>query len=285
MDYCRQMQEQYTRLLNYIDMRNDLIPDFFIERLQRTIDDLEGSVKFVLPEGGLFIEDMNLKGLDGGYLILNLPFETIALEYSHPDGDSPKRIIVASEAGDSLVIGRGFWSIEENMWVIPGRVAINKSNYVSMEVKDEKGWPAIGIIDLRPPEDNEIPLVTFLSEAAGDVFVLLSFLNALSCSNVEYRSVPKLAAKSSKWTALPENEYHELVIKLNHNPDGKDKTIRFGGHRSPREHLRRGHIRNLSSGTRIWINSTIVGKNNEGGRIEKSYRIKSSSNKASKESK
>jgi hypothetical protein len=37
-------------------------------------------------------------------------------------------------------------------------------------------------------------------------------------------------------------------------------------HRSPREHLRRGHIRIYQSGRRIWVNSTLVNAG-VGGRI------------------
>ena len=39
-----------------------------------------------------------------------------------------------------------------------------------------------------------------------------------------------------------------------------------------RQHLRRGHVRNLSDGRRIWVNSCVVG-NPEKGRIEKGYRV------------
>jgi hypothetical protein len=46
-----------------------------------------------------------------------------------------------------------------------------------------------------------------------------------------------------------------------------------GTHRSPRQHLRRGHIRNLQSGKKVWVNATVVGSR-DNGVINKAYGIK-----------
>ena len=51
----------------------------------------------------------------------------------------------------------------------------------------------------------------------------------------------------------------------------KALAIRTGTHESPRQHLRRGHIRRLESGN-IWVNACVVG-NSEKGVIKKSYNV------------
>ena len=59
-----------------------------------------------------------------------------------------------------------------------------------------------------------------------------------------------------------------LTIK----PSVRSSSAEKGGsHTSPRQHLRRGHIRRLDSGN-IWVNSCVVGSA-EKGRIDKSYRV------------
>lgn len=42
---------------------------------------------------------------------------------------------------------------------------------------------------------------------------------------------------------------------------------------SPREHLRRGHIRRLEDGRKFWINAAVVAAGN-GGKIHKDYGIR-----------
>lgn len=97
--------------------------------------------------------------------------------------------------------------------------------------------------------------------------VVLGFLNALACSNVtiERGPAPKQGAKLKN--SLPFDAYHTLVLR---GPESASGNTGLGGHRSPREHLRRGHIRRLESGNKVWVNATVV---NAGapGKILKDY--------------
>jgi hypothetical protein len=79
--------------------------------------------------------------------------------------------------------------------------------------------------------------------------------------------VRKLNKGAAKRGALPFDEYRVLVV----NAPGKEGAAQEHSagamtHRSPREHLRRGHIRIYQSGRRIWVNSTLVNAG-VGGRI------------------
>lgn len=104
----------------------------------------------------------------------------------------------------------------------------------------------------------------------GGASVLLGFLNAISCSNVEIlrSDPPKIKAKLRK--ALPFDSYHLLTIDVRSQAGGEASI--GGSHRSPREHLRRGHIRRYESGLRVWVNATVVNPG-VGGKVHKDYRV------------
>lgn len=70
----------------------------------------EESQKFILPKGGFLLEDKNLKGLDDNGR-LNLPFDSIALEYESAetnlgprDQPSTKRIVFAKQAEQGVTV-------------------------------------------------------------------------------------------------------------------------------------------------------------------------------------
>lgn len=114
----------------------------------------------------------------------------------------------------------------------------------------------------------------------GPVIALLEFLEALTCSNVSSEPVKKVTESSNrvrKKFGLPP-EYETRVLTIHVPGKGSEKS---GGqfnytHRSPREHLRRGHIRKYQSGKNIWINSCVVGAK-DNGTIAKSYKVVHSS--------
>jgi hypothetical protein len=126
-----------------------------------------------------------------------------------------------------------------------------------------------GLPDVRPM-DAECPTEL----AVEPVVALLSLLNALACSNVRIeRSEPRMRRKKSA-SALPFDTYHVLTV----GPPGTGPHGSLtGGHRSPREHLRRGHIRRLEDGRRIWVNATVVAAGRGAGVVTKDYAVKPSS--------
>ena len=116
--------------------------------------------------------------------------------------------------------------------------------------------------------DDECPLELAEEPAAA----LLSMLNALGCSNVHIeRSESKNSGKKIK-AALPFDAYHVLTIDV----PGRhgERTGAGGDHRSPREHLRRGHIRRLADGRRIWVNATVVSVGRGAGVVTKDYTVR-----------
>lgn len=111
----------------------------------------------------------------------------------------------------------------------------------------------------------------------ADVFVKMMFAHALNffyilgCANVEVVDIPaprKLNQKREKSGRYPLLEYKTLALKL----DAKhtSRPAAGGTHASPRVHLRRGHVRQLESGRRIWVQACVVGAKE--GVIVKDYR-------------
>lgn len=214
------------------------------------------AVKFLLPDPSVAgLLDPDLRALDG--LSLRLPFEAVLIETQFPVGDAGRGIILATEhKGAIRVTGCG-------------------------SPRGMKGWTSpAGVIEIDPADwkpDNGAPGVKYRLVSGSYPGQLASYvidlLVALSCCNVQTQALPidpKLAKAASKRGALPFDTYHVLTIKPS-NPKGP--AVRAHDHRSPREHLRRGHVRRLEDGRRLWVNATVV---NPGacGTVFKSYAVK-----------
>jgi hypothetical protein len=111
-------------------------------------------------------------------------------------------------------------------------------------------------------------------DIADEITVVLELCEALACSNVTIDTIQtenkKVNIKRVERGKLPLYETKVLSIEV---PQTYEKTgIGIQDRRSPRQHLRRGHVRILQSGKRIWINSCVVG-DKEKGRIDKEYRV------------
>jgi hypothetical protein len=71
---------------------------------------------------------------------------------------------------------------------------------------------------------------------------------------------------------LPFDSYRFLTVLVGKKPNSDNSNVTtLGTDRStPREHLRRGHVRKYSSGLKIWINSMIINAGSE-SKILKTY--------------
>jgi hypothetical protein len=225
--------------------------------------------KFMLPDGGRVYEDKTFRALDESEP-LHLPFPCIALEYASDKSKTPragetassKRIVFVREESDSIVLTPVFWVDAESVWYPLPEAALPLTHYLSRDTVNE-GWIAINC----SLSDSRFPL----SDYEDEIGSLLCFLNALQCSNVHAERSPAKAAGKKIKSALPFDDYYVLSVDL---PSGGSGSTAAGGHRSPREHLRRGHIRRLESGRRIWINAAVVGASKGAGKIVKDYNIK-----------
>ena len=202
------------------------------------------------------LPDAELRGLDG-LDKLSLPFPTVALEYR--DSAGSKRISLATERDDDIALQH----------IICGAIPWTPTCTVLMPRNAPfllKGGAREGLPDVLPL-DPECPLEI----AEEPAVALLSLLNALACTNVRIeRSEPKKAGTKIK-AALPFDTYHILTIEA---PSLRGLGAATGGHGSPREHLRRGHIRRLADGRRIWVNATVVAAGRGAGVVTKDYELR-----------
>jgi hypothetical protein len=264
LNYCRQMVRQFSNTLSMPGL-----PEESRRILRLAIDLAQQSQKFMLPEGGRLYDDPEYRALDDSEP-LRLPYPFIALEYPRR-GDSPlkagevlstKAILFACEVDNAIILKPVVWSDRKGRWAPFPLVVLSNTGYLDRTTITE-GYTAIRI--WRPDSRFDS------SDYQDEVGALLCFLNALQCMNVHVeRSAPKKIGKMKKAT-LPFDTYHILTISV----PGKDKkaTASIGGHRSPREHLRRGHIRRLADGRRIWVNATVVAAGRGAGLVKKDYAL------------
>ena len=230
---------------------------------------IKSSVHFSLPDNGVIFDD-NLKGLEEKEI--NLPFYSITVEtalINNGDNRQNKRLILASNVEDRICIisarasNEGTWMINPCMCSITNGTTLN--DYTNVEFKTI--LPLIfrhsdeSIEHLQ--QDSRMALVT-----------VLELIEALSCTNVEISTHQPASPKNAqriKSHKLPIYETKVLTIKAGKESlSNADNGIK-GNHASPRQHLRRGHIRQLKSGN-IWVNSCVVGSK-EHGVIDKSYKV------------
>lgn len=277
LNYCRQLAKHCGEMLAIPSLKPEL------RAMYGNVLDLHGaSTKFMLPNGGRILLDKALRGLDETEP-LRLPYPYIALEYEctvmrdegepigHLNGNpvfeqpdfvsAPKRIVFAREREGWIVATIAFWTKHDAHWRVLPECAIPMTGYIERSSSGEAliKW---GPMDSRQPA----------SDYMDEVVSLMSFLNVIKCSNVHIeRSEPKKSGKKIK-AALPFDAYHVLTIDVPGRA-GESSDARNNS-RSPREHLRRGHIRRLFDGRRIWVNATVVSAGRGAGFIAKDYAVR-----------
>lgn len=235
------------------------------------------AVKFVLPDYGLLLDD-DLKGLSNTQQI-RLPFENVVIEFQsplkensytnyttgNPANPSSKRIVVAQQIIEELI---SVWVIcyvdTHRAWAVVSFSAVIglENNAIKFGILDDRK-------NLSQSKKRTSDLDLF-DDVKDEVRAVLELIEMLSCRNVAHESLPvrPLSKNQKRNGALPFDEYRVLTVS---NHKESEKNWRQGDHRSPREHLRRGHIRRLQMGN-VWVNSTIVNPG-IGGKIEKQYRV------------
>lgn len=284
LNYCRDWMAHSEKLLI-----QGSLPESSQMAVKAAMDIAAHATCFLLPPKGILVADNELKAL--GDCPLHLPHNCIVLEYAYqnepgfvpPPGEfeRPKRILFAQEYADHIVfISGGFWR-GEDVWVTSSIAAIAKEDYFRREQRGITGAPYICLVPVFPDASDERSLKEWADDRATDGWVLISFLNALACSNVETQQADNPAA--DRWAKLsprkqahqlPPDVYHVLTIKPHATASGNTSEATTGTERKTvREHLRRGHIRRLASGARLWINAAVVMPGSAAGRVTKDYRV------------
>lgn len=269
--------------------------DYVVKSMQ-LLHDAQKAVKFVMPTDGK-IFDTNLSGLTSEH---RLPFDRVLIEYEclAPGGMSSqafgeektqaarKRIVYAEQQEKTIIVmsivafktpyGEDHWTVQPYISeLIPSELVKDVLVEDVTPYKDTKKIEQFRVAEYDFGGQAEKTFGEKWSEHAyydmiDEVNCVLNMMEALSCRNVSTEQLPvknnKLAQR--KKGALPYDLYHVLVV----NGRSGEKSVDQGGsHRSPREHLRRGHIRRLPSGN-VWVNSTIVNHGSH-GKVQKAYAL------------
>jgi hypothetical protein len=115
------------------------------------------------------------------------------------------------------------------------------------------------------------------TDVAAETAVTMELCEALTCSNVGITTIQKVKTGVNERRVrdgkLPLYEVKALEI-IATGREGR-KEVMYGnvheGRSGPRQHLRRGHIRRLEDGKKVWVSSCVVG---DRGRIDKTYSVR-----------
>jgi hypothetical protein len=229
--------------------------------------------KFILPDGGEAVKDRDFKAFPFGSV--RLPFPVVTLEYFEPDQDTGdgttwaahRRIVVLEEMEIDGSPHIEIWPIchnkNSNAWCFQDPIRI-PCDITYEEVSHKDGIFKIA----RADHFNHTGIKFSAGDYMGEICAFMSFLSALSCNNVMIEKVPNTRpTPKGSLNPLPFDEYHVLSLK---SRSGDESTCNGGNHRSPREHLRRGHIRRLVNGEKTWVNACVVNAGTS-GKVRKSY--------------
>jgi hypothetical protein len=269
LNFCRQVRQQIQSGQGSLVLSEGL-SDF-----------LESAVKFQMPVGGRIINDMTFRSLDP-HGEIRLPFDSVAIEYLRVETQAdrrrfgagvshmrcPKSIAVARHIrfeegefiGDFIGIIPINWFDEWQRWECMPPVYVPAVNW---GVPLEKSTA----IKILKPDSNPIPL----DDYSDEVGAVVDLVAALACANVKAEIQPARKPRKKAGNVLPFDSYRFLTVDVPGRAHGVGPAV--GDRRSPREHIRRGHIRRLSDGRAIWINAAIVNAG-IGSRVDKSYRLR-----------
>jgi len=237
------------------------------EILKTISGQIKTSIHFSIPDEGVILSD-GLKGLEG--IDLKLPFKNITIEY-YSKVNSLKILILAVQSEEEIIFIPFYQELNYKAFV----PASSKCGFLDCKepfgVKKTRGYPS----------KNHFIVSNNYSDDVNDVNLqmatrpIVELLEALSCTNITTEPLeqidPKKNAKRIKAGKLPIYETKILVLKT---PQTVSKGQPGGGaHASPRQHLRRGHIRRHHTAGNIWVNNCVVGDPAK-GIIDKQYRVK-----------
>jgi len=217
--------------------------------------------------------------------------EQVALEYPEYDFDfgEPDMMWIAVY-GASYIPEDDFWGVEPFGWLMPSAwdrqfVKKNGETVFSQRFQDSREGVGVNgyvlplmksILEKVYEAEGDAGIQSCVKDIGNETATILELCEALSCSNVHHRVIesvdPAVNQRRIRDGKVPLYETRTLWIDVP-NFDNVSVEWQGGTHRSPRQHLRRGHIRNLQSGKKVWVNATVVGAK-ENGIIKKDYAIK-----------
>lgn len=234
-------------------------------------DTLCAAVKFDIGEYSELNQLSDLSSLT----FFELPYELCAFQIKLNDLNA-HAIILANDHNDGQITFCLYLGIKKSWISFPIWLVVDKPSkennmqycfsFGEMETGKQLFINKYGQNDLNLIPTDIRPFIFILTEMAAAIEVF-------SCSNIEtieHKPSEALNKSRIKKKKIPFFSYHTLHIK--NTVSKTDKTSSTTTHASPRLHLRRGHIRRLTNGSRIWVTQCLVGDKSKGF-VGKDYRI------------
>ena len=249
------------------------------------------TLEYYFPYGNGQLEKGQLYSSKRLILATEYTSEQVALEYPEYDFDfgEPDMMWIAVY-GASFIPEDDFWGVEPFGWLMPSawdRQFVKKDGKTVFTQRFQDSREGVGVNGYVLPlmksilekvyeQEGEIGIQDCVKDIGNETATILELCEALSCSNVHHRVIesidPAVNQRRIRDGKVPMYETRTLWIDVP-NFDNVSVEWQGGTHRSPRQHLRRGHIRNIHSGKKVWVNATVVGAK-ENGMIKKDYAIK-----------
>lgn len=283
-------EDYFKRAPNYSAEAIDSLTESVVDSEDaRTVVDvvlsiLEGGHKFVLPDSGMLLGNKVTLQMIG---LSRLPFPQIVIEFPvlnqsdtlAPDDASKfrssKRIVVCYEYSNHGKDGFIAWAVSydnaNDAWA-----PMSFGFFVAYRNEDEDPYVRVVSFGVLPEKvleaypDAATRQAELLRANQAEMRAVFQLCAALSCTNVTTDVIrPNREARAAR-PASTLFDYHVLMIR----PGAEHATSedKGGTHASPRTHLRRGHIRRLAWGPRVWVNSCVVNPSAI-GTVNKDYRV------------
>lgn len=239
-------------------------------------DKIRESQHFSLPVNGTLLDD-NWRGLWGERL--KLPYPSITIEFATEGKE--RLLLFAAQGPDHPQHGEGItlwplrYSKQEQEWQPSKTVYLLPTDWESIESEALRAahmfaYPVPGIAKEVAEEDSQ----EIEAHGSIEITTFLGFCEAITCSNVSTERIQaedcRLNRKRVQAGKLPLYETHILTVEVP-RLSTRSREKMGGTHASPRQHLRRGHIRRLTPERKIWVNSCVVG---QCGFIDKKYSVR-----------
>jgi hypothetical protein len=257
----------------------------FFGRLRKRLQ--SHAIHFKLPENGYVMPDSGDSVLISTD-VLKPPFPTTVIEFSTADENlradefrSSKRLVLAVDEGDSVVLFASYIKDDVAKWIPPmiywrfyygKEIALSRSEakaltddvLIAGEVWD-------GAISSRMSLDLYISAE--LRNLNQELSVYMDFCKALAeydTEIIDHRPDAETARKRRMRGKRPLYTYKVITIT------GKrrvSEVSKGGTHASPVAHLRRGHWRTYKSGRKSWVRAAMI--NGTDGMVVKDYKVES----------
>lgn len=240
------------------------------DRFSKLIPVALKSPRFLLPFGGI-VHDVEPKHFKHLEMPVRLPYPMTVLEFVESGG---KVVVIATETYDSRgdrciatnILYTGTDPDTAHVWAVSNWCVGVRVSEHPMTADGGLDVVSLDIRTQQPVEDLDWKRLE-----CKVVWCTLSLILALQCCNVTTETIPAPLALNRKRSArgkLPFVEYKILTV------GGEDAESNFTGgtHVSPRQHIRRGHVRRLPHGRRVWVHQCLVGDPKK-GMIVKDYRV------------